>query len=447
MQYNLFIPEKMKAGFQYRKDTFTGKLSYIIYFDEKNKLRKEKSWLSWCNSKIDAVDFDNTPISGFVINKDIQRFGGHFNYGREMIRVYDPRGFEFEISVANLSLILSCSDISKNEIFGEMVYGIVGKDLFLIPVNSQEYIESQKFTKLVNTKMSTRDLVVGKTYLYKDNNLSNYELIYLGYYNYNDYALRSIDILSYNDNKKKKHIYLERELRNNVIKERYETVNINKIYDSESGIDNNIDQLVDNYLNSTYYKGISFKYEDIDVKDFFNSFLSECKDDKDSDKIPFLYKETDDIIIYLKGFIEEKEYRYNSYTCNKIKFKTYMFYKKDIKDMTIVDYMINDYRVQATNFTHFISSNWCHYLDDFYYEYYRDSKIYRSNDEYIINIRKFIKDELNIDGYLLPSSMFIYFVNYYSDKNNQKIKTNDDRDKFFDYISEEGFKKISLNRE
>ena len=447
MQYNLFIPKKMKAGFQYRKDTFTGKLSYIIYFDEKNKLRKEKSWLSWCNSKIDAVDFDNTPTSGFVINKDIQRYGGHFNYGRSMIRVYDPRGFEFEISVSNLSLILSCSDISKNEIFGEMVYGVVGKDLFLIPFNSQEYIESQKFTKLVNTKMSTRDLVIGKTYLYKDNNLSNYELVYLGYYNYNDYALRHIDILSYNKNKKKKHIYLERELRDNVIKEKYVTENINKLYDSENDIDNNIDQLVNNYLNSTHYKGISFKYEDINVKDFFNSFLSKYKDHRDSDKIPFLYKETDNIVIYLKGFIENKYSQDNTVKINKIKFKTYIFNKKDIKDTTIVDYIINNYEFEASNFTNYIGSNWCDSLDGFYYEYYKDHKIYQSDDEYILNIRKFVKDEINIDDYLLPPAMFVYFVNYYFEKDNYDIEKNESRDKFFNYLNKEGFKKVSLNRE
>lgn len=30
---NLFIPQKLKIGFQKREGTFTGKLAYIIYYD------------------------------------------------------------------------------------------------------------------------------------------------------------------------------------------------------------------------------------------------------------------------------------------------------------------------------------------------------------------------------------------------------------------------------
>ena len=42
-----FIPKKIKVGFQERKDTYSGKLAYVIYYDEKNNLRKEQSWNSW----------------------------------------------------------------------------------------------------------------------------------------------------------------------------------------------------------------------------------------------------------------------------------------------------------------------------------------------------------------------------------------------------------------
>ena len=39
-----FIPKKIKVGYQDRDDTYTGKLAYVIYYDEKGKLRKENSW-------------------------------------------------------------------------------------------------------------------------------------------------------------------------------------------------------------------------------------------------------------------------------------------------------------------------------------------------------------------------------------------------------------------
>ena len=43
----LYIPDKIKVGYQKREGTYTGKLAYVIYYDEKGKLRKEASWNSW----------------------------------------------------------------------------------------------------------------------------------------------------------------------------------------------------------------------------------------------------------------------------------------------------------------------------------------------------------------------------------------------------------------
>ena len=61
-----FIPEKINVGFQERNDTYTNKLAYVIYFDEKNVLRKEKSWDGWRDKKIPNEIFENVPTSGFV---------------------------------------------------------------------------------------------------------------------------------------------------------------------------------------------------------------------------------------------------------------------------------------------------------------------------------------------------------------------------------------------
>lgn len=43
----IFIPNKINIGFQNRNDTYTKKLAYIIYFDEKGKLRKETFRSLW----------------------------------------------------------------------------------------------------------------------------------------------------------------------------------------------------------------------------------------------------------------------------------------------------------------------------------------------------------------------------------------------------------------
>jgi hypothetical protein len=47
------------------------KLTYIIYYDEKGKLRKETSWNNWRDKEIENDKFKNIPTSGFVLNKKV----------------------------------------------------------------------------------------------------------------------------------------------------------------------------------------------------------------------------------------------------------------------------------------------------------------------------------------------------------------------------------------
>lgn len=73
MNTSIFIPKRINVGYQERSDTYTGKLAYVIYFDEKGVLRKQKSWDEWRDEDIPNVEFDNVPTEGFVLNK---RIGG-----------------------------------------------------------------------------------------------------------------------------------------------------------------------------------------------------------------------------------------------------------------------------------------------------------------------------------------------------------------------------------
>ena len=184
MKNNLFIPKKIKVGFQNRSDTYTGKLGYVIYQDEKGEWRKEKSWNSWRDKNIQEVEFDNKPINGFVLNKGVRRVSYHWGSGRSVIRVYDSRDFEFEVSVDNLLGILTHSDVSKREIVEEMVFAWSGTELVLLPVNSEAYQESLKFTANQGKKISTKDLKPGFRYT---NKKSGKEYIYIGFYNWWDW--------------------------------------------------------------------------------------------------------------------------------------------------------------------------------------------------------------------------------------------------------------------
>ena len=178
----IFVPDRCRVGFQERKGTFTGLLAYVIYYGPKGEIRKETSWKGWCKldsgePRLEPRDFENEPTGGFVLNKGIQRYSwSHFSSGRSMVRLYDPRGWEFEISPINLVMILMHVDCSKREICDEMVYAWTGGDLVLLPCNSTVFKEARSFSDLQAQKISSRDLVPGATYVTKKETA----VVYLG---------------------------------------------------------------------------------------------------------------------------------------------------------------------------------------------------------------------------------------------------------------------------
>jgi hypothetical protein len=181
---NLLIAPKIKIGYQERRDTFTGKLAYIIYYDERGKIRKEKSWESWRDKKLPIDEFTNEPMEGFTINKDIKRYSGDwFSSTRTMVRIHDPRGFEFEVTTENLIAILMHTDCLRRGLIGQFVYAWSGTELVLLPTSSEEYKNGTKYTEGLNKKVKAKELVPGVVYRTKrDGNVT-----YLGRFNYYSY--------------------------------------------------------------------------------------------------------------------------------------------------------------------------------------------------------------------------------------------------------------------
>lgn len=181
MNTNIFVPKQINVGFQNRKDTYTGKLAYVIYFDEKGKLRKETSWNSWRDEKIPNEIYDNEPTEGFVLNKKVGGVEECWGWDprKTYTRVYDPRGFEFEITIPNLLWILENANCIKGKgLEGEFVYGWDGKELLLVPVDSADYKEIERKNKIFhnNEFIKAKDLKVGATYLSKNDG----KYVYMG---------------------------------------------------------------------------------------------------------------------------------------------------------------------------------------------------------------------------------------------------------------------------
>jgi len=127
------------------------------------------------DEKIKPFEFDNVPTEGFVLNKKAggDRYG--WNPRQTYCRVYDPRGFEFEITIPNLLYILENTNSIKGKgLEGKFVYGWDGKELVLIPESAPEYKAMMEYTKLQDGKVYKRNMVPGNIYVDKNMNRVTY---------------------------------------------------------------------------------------------------------------------------------------------------------------------------------------------------------------------------------------------------------------------------------
>lgn len=176
MKTTLRVPDKIRIGYQDREGTYTKKLGYVIYYDERGKLRKETSWKGWIGH--DMGDFDNEPQSGFVLNKGAGGVGsGYYHDRTEKIRIYDPRDFEIEITVGNLMFILShCTSIKGKGIEGDFVYAWDGKDMILLPTDCPDYKQCKEYSDNLKGRVTKKEMFEG--HLYKNKDMQT--LMYLG---------------------------------------------------------------------------------------------------------------------------------------------------------------------------------------------------------------------------------------------------------------------------
>ena len=171
----LNIPERLIIGFRKGYDTFTGLLSYVTYY-RGGKIAKEVSWSSWRDKSIDPQEIDNTPVEGFFINKKVGGSRSGWNYRQPYCRIYDPRGFEFEITFDNLIYILqNCSYDSEKGLIGKFVYAWDSAQLVLLPINSEDYTASRKLKEDADkANIKAKDLIPGKAYKTKKFDVAYY---------------------------------------------------------------------------------------------------------------------------------------------------------------------------------------------------------------------------------------------------------------------------------
>lgn len=204
MENQLHIPKKLKLGTQKRSDTYSGILGFLTYELPDGTNKHKKSWDSWRDSTLAVKEFDNEPTEGFVLNKR-EGGGGRWSYSEReaKIRVWDPRGFEFEITIENmLDILAQCGSIPGKGLEGDFVYGYDGTKVFLVPTKSESYKKSMVFTDLSAKKVEAKDLILGATYVTKK--VKN--VIYMGYYQWMNTSLWSNTI-----SVEKKHVFYDKD--------------------------------------------------------------------------------------------------------------------------------------------------------------------------------------------------------------------------------------------
>lgn len=166
------LPKKIIVAFRYESSCFTGKLGGIGELLKNGTSKQKFLHGSWSDKTIPMETFDNEFIEGFVLNTSAGGRNGSYS-GRHIreskIRVYDPRGIEFEITIDNLLEILGCCNSTKGKALeGRFCYFWNGSgSVYLLSEHSPtyyEFLKSEQKAKELNF-INKANLVNGETYL------------------------------------------------------------------------------------------------------------------------------------------------------------------------------------------------------------------------------------------------------------------------------------------
>lgn len=158
-----------------RKDTTTAPLAFLTPYEDNvaGKKRQESvnSWLHPWNyqnkarnpSTHEIKTVDNKPMTGFKVVD----FAERYSTSNKLARIYDPNGYELEISIPNLIDIMLHSSIVKGEIMCECIWGRADGNNWLLPTDIDAYKSALHEGKILKAEID--DIVIGahsKRYVY-----------------------------------------------------------------------------------------------------------------------------------------------------------------------------------------------------------------------------------------------------------------------------------------
>jgi hypothetical protein len=163
------IPQQVYVGFQGRRTVDEVPLGFMTPYEDTAAGKKRQAtvddWAKPSHYQTDVKAFnsiiiDNKPMVGFKIGRAIRR-SSSFGGTSTVVRIEDPRGFELEIGVENLVMLLNANIMEDCELMQECLWGREGARNILLPINSEPYKEYLQTQELINNKVSLKDVQIG----------------------------------------------------------------------------------------------------------------------------------------------------------------------------------------------------------------------------------------------------------------------------------------------
>lgn len=126
---------------------------------------------------VPSVTYENKPMVGFKLSREVRRYAS-FGNGNVKWRIEDPRGFELEISSANFAQILMLCTMEKGEILEQLIWGRLGSENVLVPVDSDAYRVAQENTARIAKKVKPSEVKLGDKVIMQNGD----EGIFYGYF-------------------------------------------------------------------------------------------------------------------------------------------------------------------------------------------------------------------------------------------------------------------------
>ena len=175
MTTNLNIKFYGKAYVNFQNYNESLPLGQLTHYEEKAPATSKKR-MEQCDSRSskdsEGVIFDNVPMVGFRISRSQRRLG--WNNRSEVIQIEDPRGFEVQITIANLIMLTDNNLLENGEILRECIWGRDGNNNVLLPVNSEPYKQALENLDRIASSVRPKSVEVGNEVLLKNGNIGRY---------------------------------------------------------------------------------------------------------------------------------------------------------------------------------------------------------------------------------------------------------------------------------